>query len=78
MMYTMFLRDERGEEVKIAELVTSNILHSTVLLCPKERRLTSIDADILRRAFERAGVYAIICNEPVQLYQLKPSAEVPA
>ncbi len=78
MMYTMFFRDERGGDVEIAELVTSNILHSAVFLCPKERRLTAIDAEILQRAFERAGVYAIICNEPVQLYQLKPSAEVPA
>ena len=71
MTFTMLFRDEQGREVKVADLVVSDILHSTVFLCPKEGRMANIEAEIIQGAFEKAGVYAIICKEPVQLYQVQ-------
>lgn len=74
MFYTMFFRDEQGNEVKLADLIASDVIHSTVFLCPRDGALTGVQAEILRDAFEKAGVYAIVCNQSVQLYQVKEVA----
>ena len=70
MTYTVILRDEHGNERIAAEVMASEITQSTVLLCPVSGRLTSIGAEILKSEFERRGVYAIVCTEPIQVYQV--------
>ncbi len=78
MRYTMLLRDEDGKETKITELVASNILHSPVFLCPYEgAHLTNVDAAVLLDALQSAGVNAIICHEPIRLYQLQTYGDAP-
>ena len=75
MMFTMFFRDENGKEVKVADLVASNIIHKVIFVCPKDGYLHDIGAVILKECFEAAGVTALVHNSPMLVYQLKPLEE---
>ena len=76
MTYTMFMRDGEGKEVSLVELSTSEITQSTIFVCPKERYLDAVYAEILKSAFAAWGIDAIISREPMQVYQLKPFTAV--